>query len=38
MIAETAFEPQPFFDEMAAVLSESLSDGKAVDESFEWLE
>jgi len=38
MTAETAFEPQPFFDEMAALLPDQLPEGKLIDESFEWLE
>ena len=38
MTAETAFEPRPFFDEMAALLPDQLPDGKLIDESFEWLE
>ncbi len=38
MTAETAFEPQSFFDEVATVLPEYLPDGKLIGESFEWLE
>lgn len=38
MTAETAFEPLPFLDEVAALMPESLPDGKLIDESFEWLE
>ncbi len=38
MTAETAFEPLSFFDEVAAMLPESLPDGKLIDESFEWLQ
>jgi hypothetical protein len=37
MTAETAFEPQSFFDEVAAVLPEPPPDGKLIHESFEWL-
>lgn len=37
MTAETAFEPQPFYEEMAALLSDSLPGGRVVAESFEWL-
>jgi hypothetical protein len=38
MKAETAFEPLAFFDEVVAVLPELPSDGKLMNESFEWLE
>jgi len=38
MTAETAFEPQSFFDEVVAVLPEPPPDGKLIGESFEWLE
>lgn len=38
MTAETAFEPLPFLDEVAALMPDSLPDGKLIDESFEWLE
>ena len=38
MTAETAFEPQSFFDESAAVLPVPPPDGRLVGESFEWLE
>lgn len=38
LIAETAFEPLTFFDEVVAVLADSLPDGKMTGESFEWLE
>jgi len=38
MTAETAFEPLAFFDEVVAVLPELPSDGKLMNESFEWLE
>jgi len=38
MTAETAFEPQSFFDEVVAVLPEPPPDGKLLGESFEWLE
>ena len=37
MLAEKAFEPQPFFDEVEALLPEPLPDGKLIDETFEWL-
>jgi hypothetical protein len=37
MAAETAFEPQPFFDEVAAVLPEPPLDGRLIGESLEWL-
>jgi len=36
--AETTFEPQSFFDEVAAVLPDPPADGRLIDESFEWLE
>jgi hypothetical protein len=35
---ETAFDPQSFFNEVAAVLPDPPPDGRLVDESFEWLE
>jgi hypothetical protein len=35
--AEKAFEPLPFLDEVADVISDSLPEGKMIDESFEWL-
>ena len=38
LTAETAFEPQAFFDEAASLLPEPAPDGKMIDESFEWLE
>ena len=38
MTAETAFEPQSFFDEVVAVLPEPPPDGKLIGESFKWLE
>jgi hypothetical protein len=38
MTAETAFEPQSFFDEVIAVLPEPPPDGRLIGESFEWLE
>jgi saccharopine dehydrogenase-like NADP-dependent oxidoreductase len=38
MTAETAFEPQSFFDEVVDLLPEPLPGGKMIDESFEWLE
>jgi hypothetical protein len=38
MTAETAFEPRPFYDELATLLSEYLPDGQVVAEAFEWLE
>jgi hypothetical protein len=37
MHAETAFEPQSFFDEVVALLPEPPSDGRMVDEAFEWM-
>lgn len=36
--AEKAFEPQPFFDEVAALLGDQLPEGRLIDESFEWLD
>ena len=36
-IAEKAFEPQSFFDEVVAVLPEPPPDGMLIGESFEWL-
>lgn len=38
MTAETAFEPQSFFDEVVAVLPDPPLDGKLIGESLEWLE
>ncbi|MEE8120125.1 MAG: saccharopine dehydrogenase NADP-binding domain-containing protein [Anaerolineales bacterium] len=38
MTAEKAFEPLPFLDEVAFVMSDPPSDGKLIGESFEWLE
>ncbi len=38
MHAQTAFDPQSFFNEVVAVLPDRPPDGKLVDESFEWLE
>jgi hypothetical protein len=38
MTAEKAFDPLPFFDEVASLLPDSLPDGKLINESFEWLE
>ena len=38
MTAETAFEPQSFFDEVVTVLPEPPPNGKLLGESFEWLE
>jgi len=38
MTAEKAFEPVPFFDEVASLLPEPPPDGKLIGESFEWLE
>ena len=38
MHAETAFDPLPFLDEVAAMLPEPPPDGKLIGESFEWLE
>lgn len=38
MHAETAFEPQSFFDDIVAILPEPPPDGKLIRESFEWLE
>jgi len=35
--AETAFEPLPFLDEAAALMADSLPDGRMIGESFEWL-
>jgi hypothetical protein len=37
MHAETAFEPQSFFDEVIAVLPDPPPDGRFIGESFEWL-
>ena len=36
--AGEAFEPLPFLDEVASLMPDSLTDGKMIDESFEWLE
>jgi hypothetical protein len=38
VIAEKAFEPLSFFDEVVALLTEPPPDGKLINESFEWLE
>jgi len=38
MTAETAFEPLPFLNEVASLMPDPPSDGKLIDESFEWLE
>jgi len=38
MIAEKAFEPLSFFDEVTALIPDLLPDGKLIDESFEELE
>ena len=38
MHAETAFDPQSFFNEVVAVLPDPPPDSRLVDESFEWLE
>ncbi|MGB3716312.1 MAG: saccharopine dehydrogenase NADP-binding domain-containing protein [Candidatus Promineifilaceae bacterium] len=38
LIAETAFEPLPFFDEVASLMPDPLPDGKLIGESLEWLE
>jgi hypothetical protein len=35
---EACFEPQPFFDEVVALMPDPPPDGKLFDESFEWLE
>lgn len=37
MHAESAFDPQSFFDEVVALLPEPPADGKMVDEAFEWM-
>jgi hypothetical protein len=37
MHAQTVFEPQSFFDEIAALINEYLPDGSLIDNSFEWL-
>jgi len=37
MTAEKAFEPIPFLNEVASLISNYLPDGKIIDESFEWL-
>ncbi len=38
LVAEMAFEPMSFFDEVAAVLPDPPPDGKPIGESFERLE
>jgi hypothetical protein len=38
MDAESAFEPQSFFDELGKVLPEPPPNGTAVADSFEWLD
>lgn len=38
MHAQTAFDPQSFFDEVVAVLPDPPPDGRLIHESFEWLE
>jgi hypothetical protein len=38
MIAEKAFEPLPFLDEVATLMPEAFPDGKLIGESLEWLE
>ncbi len=38
MTAEKAFEPLPFLDEVASLITESLPDGKMLGETFDWLE
>jgi len=38
MTAETAFEPLPFLEEVAAMVPDPPPDGRMFDESFEWLE
>jgi hypothetical protein len=38
MAAETAFEPVPFFDEVASLIPDPLPGGRLIGESFEWLE
>ena len=38
MAAEKTFDPLPFLDEVAFLISDSLPDGKMLGESFEWLE
>ena len=38
MTAETAFEPQSFFDDVVSLLPDPPPDGRMVGESFEWLE
>ena len=35
---DTAFEPLPFFDEVARLFPEPPPDGKLIGESFKWLE
>ena len=37
MHAETAFDPLPFFDEVAGLVPDALPDSKLIRESFEWL-
>ena len=38
MLAEKAFEPQSFFDEVATLIPDPLPNGKLIGESFELLE
>ena len=38
MIAEKAFEPLPFLDEVASLIPDSLPDGRLIGESFEWMD
>jgi hypothetical protein len=37
LLAEKAFKPQSFFDEVVSLLPEPLPKGKMIEESFEWL-
>lgn len=37
MHAERAFEPLPFLDEVASLITDLLPDGKLIDESYEWM-
>jgi hypothetical protein len=37
IIAEKAFEPLSFLEEVAALIPDFLPDGKIIDKSFEWL-
>lgn len=37
MLAEKAFEPKSFFEEVIALFPEPLPDGKLINESFKWL-